>query len=298
MGKLLSERPEQFIEDEIKRFVVGNAANSFTLIDEDGPMFDEPLVGFVSGDDPIFKEYKDVVGQFHWNPRDLLVQCAEDEKYGGSLEDISVIVWVIPIVKETIKSNAARKKLPSLRWAHTRDSGEKFNVLLRQHMVGLLRDEGLLALAPMDSKYWQMLMDERVGFASSWSERHAAYAAGLGTFSLNDALITPRGIAHRLGSVVVNLKLDPSPRVYEDHRANCLFFNSGTCGACIERCPAGALSEKGHDKSACGAYVYVKCIEGLREDYGVDVTTGCGLCQAGVPCSTMIPKRPSKNADE
>jgi len=39
-----------------------------------------------------------------------------------------------------------------------------------------------------------------VGPASSWSERHAAYAAGLGTFSLNDALITPKGIAHRLGS--------------------------------------------------------------------------------------------------
>jgi len=294
----LSKNPEKYLEAEIKRFTAESEANRLPVSEDGSPMFDEPLVGFANADDPIFEEYKQVVGEFHWNPRDLLSKCAEDENYGGSLEDISIIVWIIPIVKETIKSNAKQKEFPSLEWAHTRDSGEKFNVLLRQRIVGLLRDEGLLALAPMDSQYWQMIMDEQVGFASSWSERHAAYAAGLGTFSLNDALITPRGIAHRVGSVVVNMKLEPSPRTYENHQANCLFFNSGTCGTCIERCPSGALSESGHDKTACSNYVYFKCIEGLREEYDIDVTTGCGLCQTGVPCSMGIPKRPSKNKDE
>ena len=297
MEHSLSQSPEKFLEDRIKRFVAESEANRFTMIDNT-PMFDEPLVGFASADDPIFEEYKQAVGQFHWKPRDLLEQCARDEIYEGNLEDISILCWILPIMKETIKSNAEREKLPSPRWAHTRDSGEKFNVLLRKHIVGLLRDEGLIALAPMDSSYWEMLIDERVGFASSWSERHAAYAAGLGTFSLNDALITPRGIAHRVGSVVVNLKLEPTPRTYENYRANCLFFNSGTCGTCIKRCPSGALSESGHDKNACSTYVYATCIEGLREEYGIDVTTGCGLCQTGVPCSMRIPKRPSKTKDE
>ena len=298
MDHSLSQGPEKFLEREIKAFVAESKANRFSMIGEDRPMFDEPLIGFASGDDPIFDEYKEVVGNFHWKPRDLLQQFAEDEKYEGSLENISVLVWILPIVKETVKSNAKQDEFPSVRWAHTRDSGEKFNVQLRHHIAGMMRDEGYLALAPMDTKYWQMIIDERVGFASSWSERHAAYAAGLGTFSLNDALITPRGIAHRVGSIVVNMKLEPSPRTYEDHRANCLFYNSSTCGDCIKRCPAGAISEAGHDKTICSQYVYAKCIEGLREKYKIDVTTGCGLCQTKVPCSMKIPKRPSKTAEE
>lgn len=292
MNDSLSQSPGEFLKREIKRFAAESEANRFTMIGEDTPMFDEPVVAFASADDPIFEEYKEVVGDFHWKPRDLLEQCAGDENYEGNLEDISVIVYVLPIMEETIKSNAEQDKFPSIRWAHTRDSGEKFNALLRKHIVDLLRGEGFLALAPADSSYWQMLIDERIGFASSWSERHAAYAAGLGTFSLNDALITPRGIAHRVGSIVVNLKLKPSPRPYESHQANCLFYNSGTCGECVKRCPAGALSESGHDKSVCSQYVYATCIEGLREEYNIDVTTGCGLCQTKVPCSMRIPKRP------
>ena len=289
----LNQDPRKFLEERIKQFVAESETNRLTMLDN-SPIFDEPLVGFAHADDPIFMEYKKVVGEFHWLPRDLLEKVASDEGYQGDMKEISIICWILPIAKETIKSNAEQDKIPSPRWAHTRDTGEKFNVLLRKHIVGLLRDEGLLAIAPMDSSYWQMLIDERVGFASSWSERHAAYATGLGTFSLNDALITPRGIAHRIGSVIVNMKLEPTPRIYEDYRANCLFHNSGTCGACIDRCPSGALSKEGHDKVTCSNYLYQACIEGLREEYGIDVTTGCGLCQAGVPCSTRIPKRPTK----
>ncbi len=292
----LLQQPEKFLEETIKRFVAESEANRLTMIDN-SPIFDEPLVAFASGNDPIFTEYKEIIGQFHWHPKDLLEQCARDEHYEGSIEDISIICWIIPIMKETIKSNASQTQFPSPRWAHTRDTGEKFNVLLRKHIVGLLKSEGLLAIAPMDSSYFQMIMDERVGWASSWSERHAAYASGLGTFSLSDGLITPRGIAHRVGSVVVNMKLKPTPRIYKDHHANCLFYNSGTCGECIDRCPTGAISESGHDKAACSIYVYQQCIEGLREKYNIDVTTGCGLCQAGVSCSMRIPKRPSNSQD-
>ena len=36
-------------------------------------------------------------------------------------------------------------------------------------------------------------MSEKYAYASTWSERHAAYAAGLGTFGLSDGLITAAG---------------------------------------------------------------------------------------------------------
>ncbi|MBI5117949.1 epoxyqueuosine reductase [Candidatus Poribacteria bacterium] len=260
---------------------------------DNSPMFDEPLIGFADGDDEIFDTYKEVVGDFHWKPRDLMQQLAKDEKYEGSLKSISIIAWVLPIMKETVKSNAKQKEFPSRRWAMTREMGEKHNKLLRRHVADILKKDGFLALAPTLSNYWQILVDERVGLTSNWSERHAAYAAGLGTFSLNDGLITPRGIAHRVGSVIVNMKLKPSPRTYENHQSNCLFYNSGTCGECIKRCPAGALSESGHDKMKCGIQV-MKCTEEWRKEFDIDEEAGCGLCQSGVPCSSMIPKRPSK----
>jgi len=291
MEHLLSDNPEMFLEEEIKRFVAEDEANRFTMIDN-SPMFDEPLVGFADGDDEIFDTYKEVVGDFHWKPRDLLQHVAKDEGYEGSLENISVIAWVLPIMKETVKSNTKQEKFPSRHWAMTREMGERHNKLLRHHVADILKKEGLLALAPTLTTHWQFLVDERVGLASNWSERHAAYSAGLGTFSLNDGLITPKGIAHRVGSVIVNMKLEATPRTYENHQSNCLFYNSGTCGECIKRCPAGALSESGHDKMKCGMYV-MKCTEEWRKEFDIEEEAGCGLCQSGVPCSTMIPKRPS-----
>ncbi|MDW7711768.1 MAG: hypothetical protein SCH98_14985, partial [Deferrisomatales bacterium] len=145
------------------------------------------------------------------------------------------------------------------------------------------------AVAPQLSPKWRMLPETPVGIASNWSERHAAYAAGLGTFSLNDALITPKGIAHRVGSVVTDLVVPPSARPYPERRHNCLFFREGTCGTCVTRCPAGALSEAGHDKAKCRQYVYGTVMEELGTALGVP-EAGCGLCQTAVPCESRIPK--------
>jgi epoxyqueuosine reductase QueG len=154
--------------------------------------------------------------------------------------------------------------------------------------VTWLSELGPRALAPQYAPQWQEFADTPVGIASSWSERHAAYAAGLGTFSLNDGLITSRGIAHRLGSVITSLVLPPTARTAPDHRHNCLFHRNGSCGACISRCPVGALSRKGHDKGLCKSLVYGSAPAAVGPIYGVQ-QTGCGLCQTAVPCESRIP---------
>ena len=69
--------------------------------------------------------------------------------------------------------------------------------------------------------------------ASQWSERHAAYASGLGTFGLCDGLITPKGKAVRFASVVTRIKVPPTQRPYKDHHAYCLHYAKGICGMCI-----------------------------------------------------------------
>ena len=135
---------------------------------------------------------------------------------------------------------------------------------------------------------WGSRTSERYGFASTWSERHAAYASGLGTFGLCDGLITPAGKAMRVGSVVVRVEISPTTRPYTDHHAYCLFFAKGICGKCIERCPVGAISEAGHDKIKCRAHLRPTTSDYVQANYGFD-GYGCGLCQTGVPCESKIP---------
>ena len=63
----------------------------------------------------------------------------------------------------------------------------------------------------------------------------------------------------------------------------------GTCGECIDRCPTGALSEEGHDKGLCKAYLAEVTRPHVQNVYKFS-GYGCGLCQTGVPCESEIPK--------
>ena len=281
------KEPERFIEKTIKSIVSQSQENRLSLIDNT-PIFDEPLVAFARGDDPLFLQYKEIIGQFHLTPREAL-----EESLGGPVADcLSVIVWVLPIMQQTRLSNRRMKRHPSLRWAHTRWYGEKFNESLRRYIVELLRDLGCHAVAPFVESFFKMYRLPN-GYSSNWSERHMAYVAGLGTFSLSDGFITPKGIAMRCGSVVVDLDLSPSGRVYSSHTANCLFFKDGTCRECIERCPAGAITTEGHDKNICWSYQETT-LSPFRQKYGA-TDIGCGLCQTSVPCEWKIPDSSSKN---
>ena len=155
----------------------------------------------------------------------------------------------------------------------------------------MLTEMGYLATAPMLQPYFERLNNER-GPYSNWSERHIAYAAGLGTFSLSDGFITERGIAHRCGSVVTNLPLPASPRIAESPYSNCLFYPNGKCDACIARCPVGAITEDGLNKAKCYDYLHYK-LQYLKDRYNVGIV-GCGLCQTRVPCEY---RNPTKNAN-
>ncbi|KAF0221036.1 MAG: 4Fe-4S [Geobacteraceae bacterium] len=272
---------EQAIRAEIERYVQKSPDNRRPGGGE--PYFEVPLVGFAAADDQIFARYKEIIGPFHLTPQELM-----ESDFGNEARAATVISWVLPIGRTTRESNRKQETWPSREWAETRTFGEVFNVTLRRHMVGWLAEKGHLALAPQLSAKWREMGDTPVGIASTWSERHAAYAAGLGTFSLSDALITQRGIAHRLGSVITDLALFPSLRPAVDHRSNCLFFREGSCGMCIDRCPVGAISQEGHDKAKCRSYVYGTVPQAVGDMYGV-AATGCGLCQTKVPCEAMIP---------
>jgi len=274
----------EWITKVIKDFINHSPENSLNNATND-KAWGDPLVGFSGGSDPIYQSYKEHIGPFHWTPQELFTLAYPDTDV--TPDTLVVISWILPQTEQTKKEMRKETTYPSESWARARIYGEEVNNRLREHVVAALHSEGVNAVAPALLPEWKMVMSDRFGFASMWSERHAAYASGLGTFSLCDALITPLGKAIRCGSVVAQLQITPTPRPYTNHRAYCLFYSRGTCKKCIDRCPAGAINESGHDKSKCMAYLqltktYVTSTFGF-EGYG------CGFCQSGVPCESCIP---------
>jgi epoxyqueuosine reductase len=256
--------------------------------------WDDALVGFASGGDQIWQQYKEYVGPFHWTPWEVFNQHCPEESAGA--EELSVISWVLPQREAVRKANRRAKRYPSEEWARIRVYGEEFNVALRRHIVNSLKQVGHAAIAPMLVSNWTIVKSERFSYASSWSERHAAHAAGLGTFGLCDGLITARGKAMRVGSVVAKISIKPTPRPYSNHRAYCLFFADGTCGKCIDRCPARAITKTGHDKEKCRQHL-ARSREYVKKTYKFE-GYGCGLCQVGVPCEAGIPVKSAREALE
>ncbi|MDD1769121.1 MAG: hypothetical protein LUQ55_03970, partial [Methanomassiliicoccales archaeon] len=216
---MLEKEFRSWMISEIEDYVVSSPDNSLKGIDCT-PMFKRPLVGFVSGSDPIFARLKTIIGEFHLTPHEAMAKAAAKRKAEVPSEgDLGVISYVLPISDATKKENAGMTDMPSRRWAHTRCYGEQFNREVQAHIVKALENEGYLAVAPqLDDDMFRTLVDDRIGYASTWSQRHIAFAAGLGTFGLCDGLITQGGKAHRLGSVVVNRHLS-SPRRPSDIHA-------------------------------------------------------------------------------
>jgi epoxyqueuosine reductase len=274
-----------WIRDCIVRYTA-SGENSLYPNGAQEPAWEEPLVGFSCGNDPLYQGFKDDIGPFVLTPQEIFSGTFPDALVRP--DELTVISWILPQTEKTRSEHSREKLLPAERWARSRNFGEVFNMKLRDHLVGVLREAGHEAVAPMRSPLWRTEKSARYDFASTWSERHAAYASGLGTFGLCDGLITPRGKAMRCGSVVARIAVPPTERPYDDHHAYCLFYFNGSCGKCITRCPAGAITREGHNKQKCFDYLHDVAIPFVQSRFGFEASA-CGLCQTGVPCEAKIP---------
>ena len=183
------------------------------------------------------------------------------------------------------KSNWDNLGVPSDEWLHGRVEGHEFIHAADRVVEGWLREGGHGTCIPATDPSLVIAKrepEDAVGlplFASSWSERHVAFVAGLGTFCLSAHLITKAGKAGRFGSIITTAEVEPTPRPYgEDPFAYCT-----RCGSCTRRCPVEALSlERGKDFQACWTYLEETKVR-FKPRYG------CGKCQHLVPCETGIP---------
>lgn len=248
-------------------------------------LYDDPIFGFASADDELFTtEYKKkgIIHPSYLSPKEWLPNSE------------TVISFFLPFTKEVKESNRHKTdeayvdNIPqrcSTQWLHARIEGQIFVNKITDYIQSILADAGFDSVCPTTSGKLSMITP----YISTWSERHAAYAAGLGTFGLSKGLITSRGMAGRFGSIITNAKFKPTCREYTTPFEYCTM-----CGACMTKCPVNAIDkskgcELGKDQNICGAYVNGSYLP----PYGSNqrVRYGCGKCQCGIPCESNIPPK-------
>lgn len=268
--------------EELARFVVDNPNNaiqaSYALNSNavGMPYYEVPLMGCAAAEDPIFAQFQNdpvIIGPMFRLPEQWLPGAK------------SVISFFLPFTKEIRDSNRDNLPEPSGEWLHGRAEGQNFLMEVCERIARLLREEGYEAVIPAGHPDFCTNRDpNRIAlgqpmYTSTWSERHVAFAAGLGTFSLTKHLITEKGVCGRFGSVITTAPFAPTLRTYTDPYEYCTF-----CGACIRRCPVDAIHLKtGKDMIACTAFMDInKATYAPRH--------GCGKCQLSIPCETERPK--------
>jgi Uncharacterized Fe-S protein len=262
----LDKNPCDFIKRKVSEFIAMNPHNA--LAAHGGmKMYDSPLIGVASANDSLFQQFREpgIVGPDFIFPREWLSGAK------------SVISYFLPFTPEVRNTNRA-PGLPSEEWVSARIDGEVLNNEVRSFMVTLLRQMEAEAVAPcLDARF------NVVNRVSNWSERHIAHTAGLGTFGLHRALITEKGSAGRLGSVVTTLELTPTERKYNRYDEYCLYLTQGKCGACMRRCPPLAITDQGKDHQICSEYIDREILSRWAPRYG------CAKCNITVPCEFKNP---------
>ncbi len=275
---------EQWFVDFVSNFVKNDSINNLSGDFEGEAIFKDSLVGFVSGDDPLLADYKKIIGPFHHTPDEAMAwAAAEQGVHKPSIKQVGVVSFILPLTDQIIDDNSIQNRWSSARWAHGRLYGEVFCQKMVSSMLTELAGRGILAVAPDLMPNFRKKRYPDVGWASPWSHRHMAFASGLGSFGINDFFISEMGSAHRCGSLVVGVPLEPDRKRHPHHRHNCLHHQTGECLVCAERCPVGANSESGHDKDRCSRNVMSNVPHNQLVN-NVNIY-GCGLCATGTPCS-------------
>ncbi len=240
------------------------------------PIFEAPLLAFGSTTDELFLSLKNegVIGPHFVLPTEWLPSGK------------TIISIFFPFAQHIIQSNAQDMGHPSHGWLHGRIEGQMAVSHTCRHLVSYLQEHGYEAVFPVEDKRFKSVQKKGTGnfqnadlqFTSNWSERHVAHICGLGTFGLSKGLITEKGIAGRLGSVITNAECDITHRKYKDIYEYC-----SKCGKCIKNCDVNAISfEKGKQHEPCVAKLHA-----IKEIY--KPRYGCGKCQIHVPCATRKP---------
>lgn len=244
------------IEKKIYEDIVG------VVHDSGLPFYREPLLGIAGAGSRYLGRMKEIVHPGHLLPEDILPGAR------------SVVAYYLPFKKNIPEENRKGRNASRL-WAEvyilTNRLLSRIAGTIRERLAG----EGFACAweNPTHNFDTELLV-------SGWSHKHVAFACGLGGFGKNHLLITEKGCAGRLGSVVTDCKLKPT--VADDEARDPFYSCPPNCKYCYSSCPAGALTVESLNKTAC----YRMLLENDRIYPDLGLCDVCGKCSTG-PCSIL-----------
>lgn len=247
---------KQYLEQKLNEFI-----EEYQRKEGRGVFFRTALIGFADVNDPVIRTLRETTFADHSMPGDHLKDAA------------AVLSYFLAYSREVGDSNTGVEgNYTSKLWAEAYDYADRITAAIRPFLISEIEKMGYTAVEPRG-----ISMNE-TELKSAWSHRHMAYAAGLGSFGINNMLITEAGCCGRYDSLVTNLPVETGSPVTGEY---CLYKRDGSCAVCVRNCFSGALTVDGFDRFRC----YDTCLRNLPL-YGQDV---CGKCTTGIPCAYKIP---------
>ena len=224
-------------------------------------IWQEPVVGFADVNSFYIRKLKDIVAPAHKLPEDFM-------------ENPNIVIsYYIPFTEELAALNMnVEGNMAAQEWSDAYNLTNMMISDISRYIADLLNEMGYRAVPPTDVVFDKDLI------MSNWSQRHIAYAAGLGTFGINNMLISERGCCGRYGSVIADIPIEPD-QIQREER--CLYKKNGSCAKCVQNCFSGALTTEGFDRKKCFEICMINDAK-----TGADV---CGKCNIDIPCAFKAP---------
>jgi len=248
------------IEKEIEKVII-STVQSLNRPD----LFRAPIVSFSSADDEKYLELKQLVGDWHLLPGELL----PDAK--------SVISYFVPFTKEVVYEPKAAKH-GSFLWSEAYQEINRHLDMVNDAVVWLLEERGYKGQTIKATHTYS-----QEDLKSMWSHRSAAVIAGLGTFGLNKLVITEKGSGGRFCTVITSAHLEIRAEPME---RMCLHVKDGKCGLCIEACPVKAIKIDSIDKFVCQDELN-KNERLMKEASPLQMADTCGKCISVCPLAYL-----------
>ena len=227
----------------------------------------EPIIEIIPANNEKLASLKNLISTEHLMPHDIL----PDAK--------SIISFFIPFTEHIVKSNVDGQ-MASIEWKEAYIKTNDVIKIISDNIEMLMAENGYKAgKIPATHNF------DKEKLISNWSHRHIAWIAGLGTFGINNMLITKNGCCGRFGSIITSYEFNEYKQIPEI-REKCLNKLNGSCGICREKCIASAYENNTFDRYKC----YEQCLKNSETHKDIGYADVCGKCLVALPCSLNEPQ--------